>query len=160
LHKAYRGTLPHSAKTSSTVKFKYDIHTIQRSNWWQIHQTLAYTWKRRFSLERCKYVDRSQWDYFIEGLWIFFKSFLLFHMKEFLNEIFYNLLLKIYIVGPIDHMPFPSSNYLSNHCWINMKISKCVICQILSIILKIYHNFESYQNMLTNLGFYFLYHKI
>ncbi len=27
-------------------------------------------------------------------------------------------------------------------------------------ILKIYHNFESYQNMLIILGFYFLYHKL
>jgi hypothetical protein len=35
-----------------------------------------------------------------------FQSFSLFHMKEFLNEIFYNLLLKIHIIAPIDHMFF------------------------------------------------------
>ncbi len=28
-------------------------------------------------------------------------------------------------------------------------------CQILHFILQIYHNFESYQNMLTTLGFFF-----
>ncbi len=30
----------------------------------------------------------------------------------------------------------------------------------MSFILKIYHNFESYQTMLITLGFYFLYHKL
>jgi hypothetical protein len=34
----------------------------------------------------------------------FFGHFSLFHMKGFLNEIFCNLLLKIHIVVPIDHM--------------------------------------------------------
>ncbi len=36
----------------------------------------------------------------------------------------------------------------------------CKFCQILHFILKIYHNFESYQNMLTILGFCFLYHEL
>jgi hypothetical protein len=43
--------------------------------------------------------------------------FSLFHMKEFLNEIFCNLLLKIHVVVPIDHM------FCVNHCWINMNFS-------------------------------------
>ncbi len=68
----------------------------------------------------CKYVDRSQWDYFTKGLWVIFSLFLLFHMKEFLNEIFCNLLLKIHIVFPIDNM------FCVNHCWIKMNSSKCV----------------------------------
>jgi hypothetical protein len=39
------------------------------------------------------------------------ESFLvLFHMKEFLNEIFCSLLLKIHIVAPMDHM------FCVNHC--------------------------------------------
>ncbi len=36
----------------------------------------------------------------------------------------------------------------------------CKLCQILHFILKIYHNFESHQNMLTTLGFCFFYHKL
>ncbi len=36
----------------------------------------------------------------------------------------------------------------------------CKFCQILHFILRIYHNIESYQNMLTTLAFCFLYHKI
>jgi len=36
----------------------------------------------------------------------------------------------------------------------------CKFYQILRFILKIYHNFESYQNMLITLGFCFLYHKL
>jgi hypothetical protein len=72
-------------------------------------------------------------------------------MKEFLNEIFCNLLLKIHIVTPIDHM------FCVNHCWIDMNFSKFwKFCQILHFILKFYHNFESYQNILIILGFYFL----
>jgi len=35
----------------------------------------------------------------------------------------------------------------------------CKFCHILYFILKIYHNFESYQNVLITLGFFFLYHK-
>ncbi len=40
----------------------------------------------------------------------------------------------------------------------NFKV--CKFYQILHFILKIYHNFESYQYMLTTLGFCFLYHKL
>jgi len=36
----------------------------------------------------------------------------------------------------------------------------CIFCQILHFIFKINHNFESYQNMLSTLGFCFLYHKL
>jgi len=68
----------------------------------------------------CGYTQRNQWDYFTKGPWVFFTFFPFFHMKEFLNEIFCNLLLKIHIVTPIDHM------FCVNHCWINMNISKCV----------------------------------
>ncbi len=68
----------------------------------------------------CGYTQRSQHDYFTKRLWIYFSDFSIFHMKEFLNEIFYNFLLKINIVASIDHM------FWVNHCWINMNISKCV----------------------------------
>ncbi len=68
----------------------------------------------------CKYVDRSQWHYFTKGLWVIFNPFSLFHMKEIFNEIFRNLLLKVRIVAPIDHM------FCVNHYRINMKISKFV----------------------------------
>jgi hypothetical protein len=47
-----------------------------------------------------------------------------------------------------------------NHCWIKMSFSKCKFYHILHYILKFYHNFEWYQNMLTTLGFCFLYHKL
>jgi hypothetical protein len=40
----------------------------------------------------------------------FFSFFSIFHMKEFLNEIFGNLLLKIHIGAPINHM------FYVNHC--------------------------------------------
>ncbi len=36
----------------------------------------------------------------------------------------------------------------------------CKFCQILCFIFKIYHNFEPYQNMLIDLGFFFLHHKL
>jgi hypothetical protein len=39
-----------------------------------------------------------------------FLIFSLFQMKEFFNEIFYNLLLQILIVAPINHM------FGVNHC--------------------------------------------
>jgi hypothetical protein len=39
-----------------------------------------------------------------------FSHFPFFHMKEFLNEIFYNLLLQIHIVAQIYHM------FYVNHC--------------------------------------------
>jgi hypothetical protein len=74
----------------------------------------------QLKVDGCKYVDRSQWDYFTKGPWVLFNKFSLFHMKEFLHEISCNLLLKIYIVAPIDH------TFFVNHCWINMNLSKCV----------------------------------
>jgi hypothetical protein len=49
---------------------------------------------------------------------LFFFSF--FHMKEFFNEIFCNLLLNIHIVAAINNI------FYVNHCWINMIFSKCV----------------------------------
>jgi hypothetical protein len=75
-------------------------------------------------------------------------------MKELLNEIFCNLLLKIHIVVPIDHM------FCVNHCWINIDFSTCVIllqfafhlenfiiilnhtkiCYLFYFILFFYHN--------------------
>jgi hypothetical protein len=76
--------------------------------------------KDSYNKTRCKYVKRSQHDYFTKGLWIFLVLFSLFCMKQFLNEIFWNFLLEIHIVDPIDHM------FCVNHCWINMNFSKCV----------------------------------
>lgn len=51
----------------------------------------------------CKYVQRSQWEYFIKKFWIIFSLF------HFLISIFFEwnlckLLLKLYIVLPISHM--------------------------------------------------------
>jgi hypothetical protein len=71
-------------------------------------------------------------------------------MKVFLNEIFFNLLLKMHIVFPIDHM------FCVNHFRINMDFSKCVDFVTKYVALKIYHNLKSYQNMLATLGFFFL----
>jgi hypothetical protein len=68
----------------------------------------------------CKYVDRSRWDCFTKGLWVFFNHFLLFHINKFLNEIFCTFLLKINIVALIDYM------FCVNSCLINMNFSKCV----------------------------------
>jgi len=36
----------------------------------------------------------------------------------------------------------------------------CRFCHKIGFALKIYHNFKSYQNMLTILGFFFLCHKL
>jgi hypothetical protein len=62
-----------------------------------------------------------------EPTWLLYKrtmglfySFYTFSYEFFLNEIFCNLLLKIHIVAPIDHM------FCVNPYWINMKISKYV----------------------------------
>jgi hypothetical protein len=73
-------------------------------------------------------------------------------MKEFLNEIFCDLLLKI--ISPIDDI-FCDNHFLNKYEFFKV----CTFCQILCFVLKIYHNFESYQNMLITLGF-FLYHKL
>jgi hypothetical protein len=75
-------------------------------------------------------------------------------MKEFLNEIFCNLLLEIHIVALIDH--FFTKSLLNKYE--NFNVYK--FCQIFHFKLKIYHNFESYKNMLTILGFCFLYYKL
>ncbi len=100
------------------------------------------------------HTQRNQWDYFTKGLWIFFRHFSLFHMKEFLNELFFSMLLKI-------HSCPNRSQVLCQTLLKKYQFFKvCKFCQILRFILKIYHNFESYQNMLTTLGFFFLYHKL
>jgi hypothetical protein len=48
-----------------------------------------------------------------------FRSFVHFFIWFFFNRIFFNLLLKIHIIAPINHF------FFVNHCSINMKISKC-----------------------------------
>jgi hypothetical protein len=68
----------------------------------------------------CKYINRNRRDNFTKGLWVLFSLFSFFHMIFFFNEIFCNLLLKMHIVAPINHI-----FCVKNH-WINMKISKCV----------------------------------
>jgi hypothetical protein len=77
----------------------------------------------------------------------FFKSFFIFSYERIFEWIFSNLLLKIHIVARIYHM------VCVKHCWINMNFSKCVD---FAKHVEIYHNFESYQNMLTTLGFFFV----
>jgi len=67
-------------------------------------------------------------------------------MKEFLNESFCRLLLIIHIVLMI----------VNRYGFFKV----CKFCQILHFILKIYHNFESYQKLLTILAFFFLYDKL
>jgi len=83
--------------------------------------------KNKFQSKYCVQLVYKVWIHTKEpmgllykGPWVFFTFFPFFHMNFFLNEIFCNLLLKIHIVTPIDHM------FCVNHCWINMKISKCV----------------------------------
>jgi len=68
---------------------------------------------------------------------------------------FANLLLKIHIVAPIDHM------FRVSHCWIHMKISKCVNFARLYVsswkfIIILNHT----KICLTSLCFCFLYHKL
>jgi hypothetical protein len=86
----------------------------------ELHNIINHFFVVLFYRFGCKYVDRNQWDYFTKGLWVLFNKFSLFHMKEFLNEIFCNLFFKIHIVAPIDHM------FCVKRCWINMNFSKCV----------------------------------
>jgi hypothetical protein len=67
----------------------------------------------------CKYTQTSPWDYFTKGMWILL---VLFH---FIKWIFFEwnllqLVIKIHIIAPIDHM------FYVNHYWINMNFSKCV----------------------------------
>jgi len=87
------------------------------------------------------------------------ESFLvIFHFfiwKNFQIKYFANLLLKIHIVAPIDHM------FRVSHCWINMKISKCVNFARLYVsswkfIIILNHT----KICLTTLCFFFLYHKL
>jgi hypothetical protein len=78
----------------------------------------------------CKYIQRHQNDYFINEQWVFLKSFSLFHMKDFLNEIFCNLLLKVHIV-----IQYITYMFCVSHCWINMKTSKCAKFASLYILI-------------------------
>jgi hypothetical protein len=55
-------------------------------------------------LKDCDHNQMNQHDYIAKGLWPFFQSSWLLHIKEFLNEIFCNLLLKILIVSLIHHI--------------------------------------------------------
>jgi hypothetical protein len=57
----------------------------------------------RATLEGCNHNEMSQHDYFAKRLWPFFSPHDL-HIKEFLNEIFCNLLLKIFIVFLTHHI--------------------------------------------------------
>jgi hypothetical protein len=68
----------------------------------------------------CEDKQRSQCNYFTKGLCLLFSFFSFFLIKDFLNEFFCNLLLKIHIVVPIYHM------FCVNHCWININFFKCV----------------------------------
>jgi hypothetical protein len=64
------------------------------------------------------------------------------------------ILIKIHIIVPINHM------FCVDHCLNKYEFLKmCRFCQILCFVLKIYYNFESYQNIQITLGFCLLYHN-
>jgi hypothetical protein len=126
-------------------------------------------WRRRANMEAilclevphlktpngCNYNQMSQLSQRTQGLQSFFWSFSFFHKKDFLDEIFYNMLLKIYIIFSIHH------NFLINFWWITKNFSKVYkFYQILHVVLKFYLNFKLYTNMLIISWIVFLYHKI
>ncbi len=86
------------------------------------------------------------------GLLSFLGSFFpknMFFSKGFSNEIFWNILYRIYSCPNMSYY-FLQSN-LETYKFLKMH----KFCQILCFILKICHNFKSYQNMLTISGFIF-----
>jgi hypothetical protein len=102
-------------------------HTQNPLYMWKCINKLLFTYDQTITFapmdftypSRSKYDNRSQWVYFIKGLWIILIKISFFNMREFLNKIFYNLFLKIYIIAPIYHM------FYVNHRWINMNFLKC-----------------------------------
>jgi hypothetical protein len=78
-----------------------------------------------------------------QGLQSFLWSFSLFHRKDFCNEIFCNMLLKIHITFSIRHI------FCINFSWITKNFLKVYkFYQILRFIFKNYLNFKLYKNML------------
>ncbi len=74
-------------------------------------------WYIFFFIFKSKYVQRSQWDYFIKGLWVYFILFYFIWNRFWMN--FLQIFIKNTHSYPKYHM------FCVNHCWINMKISKC-----------------------------------
>jgi hypothetical protein len=97
--------------------FSYDIHIIFNFEKIQIIITPKFTnifMEPNSFFKFLKYLD---FEFFsnVKNWWLLFLK-----IKELPHIIFCNLLLKIHIVAPIDHM------FYDKHFWINMKISKCV----------------------------------
>jgi hypothetical protein len=97
----------------------------------------------------CKYVDRNQRDYFTKGLTILF---IYFSYEWIFEWIFLQLVIK-------NTYSCPNTPHISCYSLLNKYefFKVCKFCQILDFILKIYHNIESYKNMLTILDSFFLY---
>ncbi len=86
---------------------------------------------------------------------IFFLVISFSHRKDFLDEIFYNMLLKIHLIFSIHH------NFWINFLWKTKNFQKVYkFYQILHSISKNYPNFKLYKNMLIISWIVFLYHKI
>jgi hypothetical protein len=97
----------------------------------------------------------SQWWRKIQRLQCFLWSFSLFHKKNFWDQIFCNVLLKIHIYFLIHHI------FCIKFSWITKNLKKVYgFYQILHFILNIYLNFKFYENMLIIECFILLFHKL
>ncbi len=112
------------SKATCTLKnlLKTYFHILKHENQWTLRKTFNVS---QFYNGFCCYFKStcSSFDKVIKLFilsWHPLNPFPFFHIKEFLNEKFKNLLLKIHIVTPINHM------FYVNHCWINYYFSKCV----------------------------------
>jgi hypothetical protein len=103
-------------------------------------------------LRGCKYVDRSQQNYFTKRLWVPFNFFSPFHVKQW--NILQLVIKNTYSCPNRSHVLY----YSLLNKYENFKL--CKICLIFHFTLKIYYNFESYQNMLITLGFVLKNHKL
>jgi len=98
----------------------------------------------------CNHNQMNLWWWGIQQLQSFLWSFSFSHRKDFWDEIFCNMLLKI-------HFFFNTPPFCINFSWIIINFFKVYISyQILHFILKNYLNFKFYENILIfNALFYF-----
>jgi hypothetical protein len=90
----------------------------------------------------------QQWQK-IQGLQSFFWSFSLYHKRDFLDETFCNMFLKIHYISSIHYI------FCINFLLITKNFLKLYkFYQILHFVLKNYLNFKLYENMLIILWFF------
>jgi hypothetical protein len=100
----------------------------------------------------CNHNQMNQRWWKTQGLQSFLWSFSLYHRKDFCDEIFCNMLLKIHITFSIHHI------FCINFSWITKNFLKVYkFYQILHLVLKNYLNFKFDKKIANHLMLYFIF---